>query len=76
MLILDKLAITVHNRSGGIVSLVLATSGSSLQGQNASSFQANVNTTAGTIPTIPDKVIRTFMFLGSTAIPRWIVLGC
>ena len=69
--------ITIHNKSGSTIYLYPFISGSSIQGQQGNTFQNIATTTTnGYSHAIHNNVIRTYMFIGSTANPRWIVLGC
>ena len=68
--------ITVHSKIATSFFMGLISSGSSLQGQHGQTFQSSVTVTTSNTHSFPANVIRTFMFLGSTANPRWIVLGC
>jgi hypothetical protein len=68
--------ITIHNKAIINTFIGLETNGSSLQGQSGNTFQTNVTVTTSSNHSIPKDVVRTFMFLGSTANPRWVVLGC
>jgi hypothetical protein len=69
--------ITIHNKSGGSATVgIVSGSGSSIQGQSGNTFQSIATT--GNFPNnqMVANVVRTFMFLGSTSNPRWVVLGC
>ena len=67
--------ITIHNKSGGSATVgIVSGSGSSIQGQSGNTFQSIATT--GNFPNnqMVANVVRTFMFLGSTSNPRWVVL--
>jgi hypothetical protein len=69
--------ITVHNKGSSFsMAVKCATTGSTGVGQSSSNFQTSSIFDTSTSNICPNNVIKTFMFLGSTATPRWIVLGC
>ena len=70
--------ISIHNQNASTIFVGFATTGSSLHGQHSTTFQNMLSNNTVNFGSHSQKtgVIKTFMFLGSTVTPRWIVLSC
>jgi hypothetical protein len=68
--------ITIQNESGLSMSVSCATTGSTGRGQTNVGFQGTITFDTTITNNLPINVIRTYMYIGTGAFSRWIVLGC